>query len=273
MSQKARKTIIAGNWKMNKTVAEAKALALAVVQGMDKELAGETLPDVVLCPTFVCLSEVLSVLNLKDAKRPLFIGAQNMDHRDSGAFTGEIAPPMLTSIGVTHVVIGHSERRQFFGETNESVNLKTKAALAHGLTPIVCVGETLAERENGTTDKVIKEQVVAAFKDISEGEASRVVVAYEPVWAIGTGKNCESPEANRVCGHIRSTINEVYGSKVADLIPVLYGGSVKASTIDEQMEQPDIDGALVGGAALKAEEFLPIIRGGAKRTKQMAAVK
>jgi len=273
-----RKTIIAGNWKMHKTVAEARELAKALMDGIKADLVGVALPDIVLCPTFVCLPEVLTTVK----GSALAVGAQNMDHRDSGAFTGEIAPPMLTGLGVTHVIIGHSERRQLFGETNHSVNLKIKAALKHGLIPIVCVGETLSERDENLTDSVIHHQINSGLHEISVEDAAKLVIAYEPVWAIGTGKNCETGEANRVCKLIRRTINELYSksedgkedsakpktpSHVADSIPVLYGGSVKPSTIDEQMEQSDIDGALVGGAALKAEEFLPIIKGGAKRLK------
>lgn len=267
MSSTERKTIIAGNWKMHKTVAEARELASAVVNQVAKELKGEALPEIVLCPTYVCLPEVLSVV--KDS--PVKVGAQNMDYRDSGAFTGEIAPPMLKDLHVSYVVIGHSERRQFFGETDHSVNLKTKAALHHGLIPIVCVGESLAEREAGHADAVVTRQVTAALSDISQEDAAKLVVAYEPVWAIGTGKNCESAEANRVCKLARTAINDFYGSNVGDIVPVLYGGSVKPSTIEEQMKQPDIDGALVGGAALKAEEFVPIIKGGASRRKLMGA--
>jgi triosephosphate isomerase len=273
-----RKTIIAGNWKMHKTVAEARELAKALVDGVKADLGGTALPDIVLCPTFVCLPEVLTTVK----GSALAVGAQNMDYRESGAFTGEIAPPMLTSIGVTHVIIGHSERRQFFGETNHTVNLKVKAALKHGLVPIMCVGESLGERDENLTDSVIKHQISAGLVEISEEEVARIVVAYEPIWAIGTGKNCEAAEANRVCKHIRDTINELYRKAddkggepkpghVADSIPVLYGGSVKPSTIDEQMAQSDIDGALVGGAALKAEDFLPLIKGGAKRQQLSAS--
>jgi triosephosphate isomerase len=272
-----RKTIIAGNWKMHKTVAEARELAKALMDGLKSELAGVAPPDIVLCPTFVCLPEVLTTVK----GSPLAVGAQNMDYRDSGAFTGEIAPPMLTSLGVKYVIIGHSERRQFFGETNHTVNLKVKAALKHGLIPIVCVGESLGERDENLTDSIIKHQISSGLVELSVDEAARLVIAYEPIWAIGTGKNCESAEANRVCSHIRAAINELYShaagdeeakpGRVGDSIPVLYGGSVKPSTIDELMEQSDIDGALVGGAALKAEEFLPIIKGGAKRLKLSAS--
>lgn len=263
-SQGGRKTIIAGNWKMNKTPAEATSLAKAIVEGVASQFKGEALPEIVLCPTFVCLSEVLNQVKGSPCK----VGAQNMDYRDSGAFTGEIAPPMLTAMAVQYVLIGHSERRQFFCETNESVNLKVKAALAHGLVPVMCVGELLEQREQGLTDSVVKEQVVKGLAGIAASDAAKVVVAYEPVWAIGTGKTCETPEANRVCGLIRAEIDSLYsGTNIGAGVSILYGGSVKASTIDEQMEQEHIDGALVGGASLKAEDFLPLIKGGAKRLK------
>ncbi|MBX9939182.1 MAG: triose-phosphate isomerase [Candidatus Obscuribacterales bacterium] len=268
-----RKTIIAGNWKMHKNQAESKALITAVLEGVS-QMKGETLPDIVLCPVFLSLplaAETLKSLKEKHGEvlNTCYVGAQNMDYHESGAFTGEIAPGMLTDIGLTHVIIGHSERRQYFAETNASVNLKTRAALANKLVPIVCVGETLDEREAGLTDQVIRRQVASALEELDKDQVAKIVVAYEPVWAIGTGKNCESTEANRVCKMIRETINELYATNVADAIPVLYGGSVKPSTIVEQMEQSDIDGALVGGASLKAEDFLPIIKGGAGRSKLM----
>lgn len=274
-SKSARKTIIAGNWKMNKTVAEAASLAKSIVEGiaaeMKDEAASQSLPVVVLCPTFICLSEVL-----KQVKgSPCQVGAQTMDYRDSGAFTGEISAPMLKDLAVDYVLIGHSERRQFFGETSESVNLKVKAALAQGLVPVMCVGELLEQREKGETDAVVREQVVVGLKDVASADVARVVVAYEPVWAIGTGKNCEAPEANRVCGLIRNTISELYskdGAGLGEGVSILYGGSVKASTIDEQMQQEHIDGALVGGASLKAEDFLPLIKGGARRVKGLAHI-
>jgi len=270
-----RKTIIAGNWKMNKTVSEAATLAHAIVEGLAAlvaELDGEALPEIVLCPTFVCLAEVLNQVKGSPCK----VGAQNMDYRDNGAFTGEIAAPMLTAMHVQYVLIGHSERRQFFGETNESVNLKVKAALAHGLTPVICVGELLEQRESGETDLVVREQVVAGLAGIAASDLlvagqSKVVIAYEPVWAIGTGKNCQSDEANRVCGLIRAIVDEIHsGKNLGAGISILYGGSVKASTIDEQMQQEHIDGALVGGASLQAEDFLPLIKGGAKRLKGLS---
>ena len=265
-----RKTIIAGNWKMNKTVEEARELASAVAEGLSGK--GD-LPEVVLCPPFTALAEVLD----KTKGSPAVVGAQNMDYRDSGAFTGEISPVMLVKMGVKYVIIGHSERRQFFGETNSTVNLRLKAALNHGLIPIVCVGESLDERESGLTDSVVRRQVAAALEELKEEDVKTLVIAYEPVWAIGTGKTCEAQEANRVCESIRATVNEFFsteGSKssVGDDIPVLYGGSVKPSNVDEQLELPHIDGSLVGGASLEASDFLKLIEAGAKRVKLAATV-
>lgn len=265
-----RKTIIAGNWKMNKTAKEAKELAVAIVDAV-KKMAD--LPEVVLCPPYTSLSDVVEAAK----GSPVKVGAQNMDYRDSGAYTGEISPLMLTAMGVTHVIIGHSERRQFFGETNATVNLRVKAALRHDLIPIVCVGETLDEREEGLTDAVVRRQTAAALSDIDEADVEPMVFAYEPVWAIGTGKTCEADEANRVITLIRNTINECYSrgeegkktpkSSVAEKVPILYGGSVKASNVDEQLAKSDIDGSLVGGASLTPAEFTPIIEAGAKRAK------
>lgn len=263
----SRKTIIAGNWKMFKTRAEARELAKAIVDGVKTE---RVLPEVVLCPPFTSLVDVKEVVS----GGPVKVGAQNMEHRENGAYTGEVAPAMLTDIGVDYILIGHSERRQYYGETDSSVNAKLKAALKHKLTPIVCVGESLEEREKDQTDAVIRRQVGAALADLTAAEVALLVMAYEPIWAIGTGKNCEALEANRVCALIRKTISETFaGSSIGESVPVLYGGSVKPSTIEEQMQQPDIDGALVGGASLKAEELLPIIRGGAKRVQLATASK
>ena len=268
MSNKTRQTIIAGNWKMHKTRHKAKELADAVVGAIKHE---RDLPEVVVCPPFTSLQEVCQAVHGSHVKT----GAQNMDHRTQGAFTGEVSPTMLTDLGVKYVIIGHSERRQLFGETNTSVNLKLKSALEHKLIPIVCVGETLDERESALTDAVVRRQVGAALADISEADIEPLVVAYEPVWAIGTGKVCESKEANRVCQLIRHTITDFYEGKhtakkdehVGDHIPILYGGSVKASNIDELMLQEDIDGALVGGASLAIEDFEPLIRSAQKRIK------
>ena len=267
-----RKIIIAGNWKMNKTTEEAKKLAASILDGIKGK---SDLPAVVLCPPFTSLPVVLEAARGSAVR----VGAQNMDYRDEGAFTGEISPTMLSSMGVTHVIIGHSERRQFFGETNATVNLRLKAALKHKLIPIVCVGETLDEREEGLTDAVVRRQTAAALADIEEADTATLIVAYEPVWAIGAGKTCEASEANRVIGLIRTTVNEFYSrgesgqkapkSSAGERIPILYGGSVKPSNVDEQLAMPHIDGSLVGGASLTDKEFLPIIEAGAKRVKLM----
>ena len=269
MSNPKRSKIIAGNWKMHKNRAEAKALAEAIGNGIKGE---KDLPIVVLFPAFTSLAAVGDVLQ----DTPVGLGAQNMEHHDSGAYTGEVSPTMLIDLGVEYILIGHSERRQFFGETNASVNLKLKAALKHGLKPIVCVGESLDERENNLTDAVVRRQVGAALADLEIDELKTLIVAYEPVWAIGTGKTCEAPEANRVCALIRATINDVFRSdestQIGDSIPILYGGSVKPSTIDEQLQQSDLDGALVGGASLTAEDFLPLIKSAQKRIRSLISV-
>lgn len=266
MSNSSRKTIIAGNWKMNNTRAEARKLAQSICEAVKSERG---LPEIVLCPPFTSLSVVQEAI----AESPIALGAQNMEHHDSGAYTGEVSPPMLVDVGAKYVIIGHSERRQYYGETNSGVNSKLKAALQHKLIPIVCVGESLDERDAGLTDSVVRRQVGAALADLSAEQIEPLIVAYEPIWAIGTGKTCESKEANRVAALIRATINDHYHNSSGDKVPVLYGGSVKASTADEQMEQPDIDGALVGGASLKVEEFVPIIKAGAKRIQHLAAAK
>ncbi|MBX9878253.1 MAG: triose-phosphate isomerase [Candidatus Obscuribacterales bacterium] len=260
MAHAHRLPIIAGNWKMHKTTGEAKQLTEAILQGIKNE---KELPKIVLCPPFTSLPTVAAA-----AGKGIDVGAQNMDHHESGAFTGEIAANMLTDLGVTYVIIGHSERRQFFGETNATVNLKLKTALKHKLIPIVCVGETLDERESNLADSVISRQIAAALSDLTMEELKTLVIAYEPVWAIGTGKVCESAEANRVAKLIRTTIGNLFKSKeFPETIPVLYGGSVKASNIEEQLAQSDIDGALVGGASLAADEFLAIIKAGAKKAQ------
>lgn len=269
MTHPMRNKIIAGNWKMHKTRAEAKALATAILDGIKSE---KDLPEVVLCPPFTSIETVINVVK----GSAIQVGAQNMDHRESGAFTGEVSPLMLADLSVTYVLIGHSERRQFFGETNVSVNHKLKSALKHNLRPIVCVGESLDERENNLTDAVVRRQIGAALADLEESDMKTVIIAYEPIWAIGTGKNCEAPEANRVCALIRATVNDFFrseeGSEIGDHVPVLYGGSVKPSNIEEQLAQTDIDGSLVGGASLKAEEFLPLIQAAQKRIRSLIRV-
>jgi triosephosphate isomerase len=257
-----RKVMIAGNWKMNMTATEAKELTAALLKGIH---GLHELPEIVICPPFTSLHTVLESTN----ESRINVGAQNMDYRESGAFTGEISPLMLLDLGVKYVLIGHSERRQFFGETNETVNLKLKSALKHHLIPIVCVGETLEQREGNHTDSVVSTQTTAALADLSASQLKPLVVAYEPVWAIGTGKVCDAAEASRVIKVIRQAINSVHAG-LGDQTPVLYGGSVNAKNIDEQLAQPDIDGGLIGGASLKADEFLTLIKAGAKR-KQLAA--
>lgn len=260
-----RQVIVAGNWKMNKTRKEARELTEAIKKGL-KDSAD--LPEIVLIPPFTALAEVESLV--KGSK--LKLGAQNMDYRDSGAFTGEISPLMLKELGVQYVLIGHSERRQYFGETNATTHLRLKAAFAHGLLPILCVGESLDEREAQLTDAVVNRQVGAAVAEIDKSHLAKLVVAYEPVWAIGTGKHCEAQEANRVAKIIRHTLQSFFskaGAKDADAdkVPILYGGSINAGNVDKQLDTQieEIDGVLVGGASLKADEFLTLIRAAEKR--------
>ena len=255
MTHSARKPVIAGNWKMFKTPAEADVFTRSLHDQV-KKIPSENTPEMVICPPFTALSAVVSAV--EKLKAPFVVAAQTMESKDSGAFTGEISPLMLKDIGVNWVVLGHSERRQYYNESNQSVNEKTKAALAHGLTPIVCVGETLSEREAGVTDERIQTQVEEALKDIDPSDYPKIVLAYEPVWAIGTGKVCESDEANRVCGLIRKTLAK---QGDADKTRILYGGSVKPENIKEIMAGNDIDGALVGGASLEPESFFKIITG------------
>ena len=247
----SRRPVIAGNWKMHKTLDESRALA----QALKAKVGTDPLPEVVVCPPFTALAAVTGEL----VGSPIKVGGQTMDWHAKGAFTGEIAPGMLTDLGVTHVLLGHSERRQFFGETDEGVRAKVEAALSNGLVPIICVGETLEEREAALTDNVVIVQVQRALHGLAPDGLSGVIFAYEPVWAIGTGKVCDAAEANRVCGLVRDTVARMTNSDLADAVRVLYGGSVKADTIAEQMAQSDIDGALVGGASLEADSFAAIV--------------
>ncbi len=275
MKNAQRRVIIAGNWKMNKTSKEAAALADEISAGVKSMSADDkNLPEMVLFPPFTSLASVGPKLKGTSIK----LGAQNMDWHNEGAFTGEISPLMILDLKADHVLIGHSERRQFFGETNATTNLRLKAALAHGLKPILCVGEMIDERENDLTDAVVGRQVGAGLTDIDPAQFSQVTIAYEPVWAIGTGKTCEAKEANRVCAVIRKTVASLYarysgnGHKFdAGDMPILYGGSVKASNVAEQLKQEHIDGSLVGGASLNVEEFLAIIKAGADRVKHNLA--
>ena len=245
-----RKPIIAGNWKMNKTIAEALDFA--------KQLEGSALsPDVdaVICAPYLSLQSLVEVLRPSAIK----VGAQNLHFEDAGAFTGEVSAQMLREIGVDYVIIGHSERRQYFGETDETVNKKLIKALASELIPILCVGESLEERETGKTNDVIEGQIKKGLQNISAEEIERVVIAYEPIWAIGTGKTATSEQANEVCVFIRKILAELFGTTASERVRIQYGGSVKPSNIKEIMEQSDIDGALVGGASLIAEDYLQLV--------------
>jgi triosephosphate isomerase len=248
-----RKPIIAGNWKMHKTIAEAVRLAQEVRDAVVDIKAVE----VVLCPPFIALGPVEDVITNTNVQ----LGAQNMHWAEQGAFTGEVSPLMLKG-WCDYVILGHSERREFFGETDEGVNKKAKATLAHHMSPIICVGENLAQNEAGETDAFVGGQVKAAFAGLSAEEASQVVIAYEPIWAIGTGKTAEPADANRIIGiSIRGALAGMYGEEVAQQIRIQYGGSVKPDNVEAFMAQPDIDGALVGGASLKVDSFVALVRG------------
>ncbi|ABS34450.1 triose-phosphate isomerase [Clostridium botulinum] len=245
-----RTAIIAGNWKMNKTVKEAVELVKEL-----KPLVKDAKCDVVVCPTYVCLPAVLEEVKGSNIK----VGAQNMHFEESGAYTGEIAPKMLEELGVHYVIIGHSERRQYFNETDETVNKKVKKAFEHNLIPIVCCGESLEEREGNITEKVLEGQIKVGLKELSKEQVEKLVIAYEPIWAIGTGKTATDEQANETIGYIRTVVKAMYGESVADKIRIQYGGSVKPGTIKAQMAKEEIDGALVGGASLKAEDFAAIV--------------
>ena len=249
-----RKTIIAGNWKMYKTIVEAIELANGLKRELFKLEDGAI--DIVLCPPFTALSEVSEVV----AESNIGLGGQDIFWEDEGAFTGEVSGRMLKDAGCGYCVIGHSERRQFFGETNESVNKKIRAALKYGLTPIVCVGETLAEREKELTFKVLDDHVQNGLKGLSEDEVLKIVIAYEPVWAIGTGKTATPAQAQEAHKYIRGILVKLYNKDAAESIRIQYGGSVKPENITELMNQPDVDGGLVGGASLKVDSFSEIVK-------------
>ena len=245
-----RKAIIAGNWKMNKTVDEAVAFINEF-----KPLVKDATCDVVLCPTFVCLDAAVKAAKGSNVK----IAAQNMHFEESGAFTGEVSPVMLEAMGIEYVVIGHSERREYFNETDETCNKKVKAAFKHNITPILCCGETLEQRESGKYVEVLAGQIKADLEGLAKEEAEKVIIAYEPIWAIGTGKTATSEQANETIAAIRKVVAEMFGQEVADKVRIQYGGSVKPATIKEQMAQSDIDGALVGGASLKPADFVELV--------------
>ena len=247
-----RKPIIAGNWKMHKTIGQAVALVEAMRASLDEIESVES----VVCPPFVALSAVAAALQSSHVR----VGAQNMHWAEQGAYTGEITPAMLVGL-CQYVILGHSERRAHFGETDEGVNRKAKAALAHGLTPIICVGETEAQYDAGETDSVVHHQVAAALEGLTADQVRSLVIAYEPVWAIGTGKAATGDAANRVIRDVvRATVAELYDEETAQAVRVQYGGSTNPANIAEFMQQPDIDGALVGGASLQAESFVQMVR-------------
>ena len=250
-----RKPIIAGNWKMYKTAAEA----LALVKALQQEVAHVTNVEIVVCPPFTALYAVSTILQNTNVK----LGAQNVHWEKEGAFTGEIAAPMLKELAVSYAVVGHSERRQYFGETNEGVNKRAKAALAHGIRPIVCVGETLAQREAGQTESVVRDHVTGGLAGFTKDAMLETVIAYEPVWAIGTGKTATPAQAQEVHAFIRELIAAMFDSQVAAKVRLQYGGSVKAANAKELLGQPDIDGALVGGASLDARGFAEIVKAAA----------
>jgi len=247
-----RRPIIAGNWKMNKTGPEAVSL----VKTLLKELSDVTRVDIVVCPPFTALESVAWVLG----DGPVKIGAQNMHAEAEGAFTGEISAKMLLTTGCRYVILGHSERRTLFGESNAQINKKLKAALATALIPIVCIGEQLAEREGGRTQEVIREQLLGTFDGLTAPDVSRIILAYEPIWAIGTGKTASPEQANEVHSFIRGLVAEQYQPSVAREMRIQYGGSVKPDNARDLLQQPEIDGALVGGASLEASSFAAIIK-------------
>ena len=248
-----RRKVIAGNWKMNNDLKETQNLLSKLSSGLSMDNLN---CDVIVCPPFTSLFEAYSLL--KDTK--IKIGAQNMYFESSGAFTGEISANMLIGIGCEYVILGHSERRSIFGETDELINKKIKKAIESGLKPIFCVGELLEEREGGITEKIIEKQIKSGLNGISSEEMSKLIIAYEPVWAIGTGKTASPAQAQEVHQFIRSLIDEKYGASISNNIIIQYGGSVNANNASELLFQKDIDGALVGGASLKADSFIGIIK-------------
>lgn len=249
-----RKPIIAGNWKMNKTLGEA----INFVEEIKGKIPPSDQVETVICAPALFLAQLVEAAKGTE----IGIGGQNMHFEESGAFTGEISPAALEDVGVKYCILGHSERREMFNETDEAVNKKVHAAFKHGITPIVCCGETLEQREKGETMELVANQVKIALSGLSEEQAKQVVIAYEPIWAIGTGKSASAEDANEVCAHIREVVKEIYSEEVAAAIRIQYGGSVKPGNIKEFMAQSDIDGALVGGASLDPQSFLQLLEGG-----------
>ena len=255
MNKATRKAIIAGNWKMNKTATEAAELIDALIPAVKDADC-----EVVICTPFTSL--VTAVEKCKGTN--IHVGAENVHFEKSGAFTGEISADVLVDLGVEYVITGHSERRQYFAETDETVNKRTKAALEAGLKVIVCVGESLAQREQGVTEELVRMQTKIALGGVSAEEMKRVVIAYEPVWAIGTGRTATADQAQEVCAAIRKVLGELYGEEVAEATTVQYGGSMNAGNADELLSKKDVDGGLIGGASLKADAFGAIVAAASK---------
>ena len=255
MNKTLRKAVIAGNWKMNKTPKEAEALLKEIAP-----LVKDADCEVIACVPYVDLCTAIEAAKGTNIK----IGAENCHWAESGAFTGEISTGMLTELGVEYVVLGHSERRQYFGETDETVNKRTKAALAAGLKPIVCVGELLWERECDMTEEVIARQIKLDLFDVSAEDVKKTIIAYEPVWAIGTGKTATAEQAEEVCAFIRATLAKLYGQEVADAVTIQYGGSMNDGNCDELLSKENVDGGLIGGASLVAEKFAAIVKAASK---------
>lgn len=242
--------LIAGNWKMNKTVADAREMVFSLISMI---VSSEV--EVVLAPPFTALHAVHDIIRGTKVK----LGAQDLFWEDKGTYTGEVSPPMLIDIGCSYVIVGHSERREHFGETNASVNKKIMAALKNGLTPIMCIGETIQERETGKTFMVLENEILEGLRGISTEQVRGIVIAYEPIWAIGTGKTARPEEANEAHLFIRGRVRDIFGKDGSEVLRIIYGGSVIPENIDSLMAQPEIDGALVGGASLKAESFARIV--------------
>lgn len=255
MNKAKRKAVIAGNWKMNKNATETAALMAEM-----KPVVANASCDVVLCTPFTSLCSAIDACKGSN----IGIGAQNVHFEKSGAFTGEISADMLVDLGAQYVITGHSERRQYFGETDETVNLRTKAGLAAGLTVIVCVGESLTQREQGVTEELVRLQTKIALLGVTAEDMQRIIIAYEPVWAIGTGRTATADQAQEVCAAIRKVVGELYGEAIAEATTIQYGGSMNAANADELLGKPDVDGGLIGGASLKPADFAAIVTAASK---------
>ena len=250
MDKAKRKAIIAGNWKMNKTASEAAVLVDELIPAVKDATC-----EVVICTPFTDL--VTAVAKTKGTN--IHVGAENVHFEKSGAFTGEISADMLVDLGVEYVIVGHSERRQYFAETDQTVNKRSRAALAAGLKPIICVGESLTQREQGVTEELVRMQTKIALNGVTAEELKNVVIAYEPIWAIGTGKTATAEQAQEVCAAIRKVVGELYGEDAAKGLTVQYGGSMNPKNAEELLSKPDVDGGLIGGASLKADQFAVIV--------------